>query len=100
VMEHALDDFEFISADQLAEQIQNWATSPDLGIIDGAHRELVKPALALLAPTPERKPAEPLDLAKAFWLSPRAKRQIERDRIAAAHKAAVKRALRPTLESE
>ena len=32
-------------------------------------------------------------LAKAFWLSPRAKRQIERDRIATAHKAAVTRAL-------
>ncbi len=57
------------------------------------YRELVKPALALLAPTPERKPADPVDLAKAFWLSPRAKRQIERDRIATAHKAAVTRAL-------
>ncbi len=43
------------------------------------YRELVKPALAMLAPMPERRPTEPLDLAKAFWLSPRAKRQIERD---------------------
>lgn len=57
------------------------------------YRELVKPALAQLAPTPEREPVEPIDLAKAFWLSPRAKRQIERDRVAAAHKAAVTRAL-------
>ena len=57
------------------------------------YRELVKPALARLSPTPERKATEPIDLAKAFWLSPRAKRQIERDRIATAHKAAVKRAL-------
>lgn len=57
------------------------------------YRELVKPALALLAPTQERKPVEPLDLTKAFWLSPRAKRQIERDRIATEHKAAVKRAV-------
>jgi hypothetical protein len=57
------------------------------------YRELVKPALALLSPTPERKPAESIDLAKAFWLSPRTKRQMERDRVAAAHKAAVERAL-------
>ena len=35
-MEHKLDDFEFIGATQLAEQIQCWATSPDLGIMDGA----------------------------------------------------------------
>jgi hypothetical protein len=57
------------------------------------YRELVKPALAQLAPTPECEPVEPLDLEKAFWLSSRAKRQIERDRVAAARKAAIKRAL-------
>jgi hypothetical protein len=35
---------------------------------------------------------EPLDLAKAWWLSPRVKRQIERDRARAARRAAFKRA--------
>ena len=50
-------------------------------------RELFKP------PAIPVQVVEPVDLSKAFWLSPRAKRQIERDRSAAAHKAAVKRAL-------
>jgi hypothetical protein len=32
--EFVIDDFEFISADQLAECLQNWTTSPDIsGIV-------------------------------------------------------------------
>ena len=50
-------------------------------------RELFKPT------TVPVESVAPVDLSKAFWLSPRAKRQVKRDRIAAAHKAAVKRAL-------
>jgi hypothetical protein len=57
------------------------------------YKQLVKPALAMLAPAPKPEPAEPLDLSAAFWISPRAKRQIERDRIAQARKAAFKRAV-------
>ena len=50
-------------------------------------RDLFKP------PATPIQSVTPIDLSKAFWLSPRAKRQVERDRIAATHKAAIKRAL-------
>lgn len=43
-------------------------------------------------PPAEVPPVEPLDLATAWWLSDRTKRQIERDRASAARKAARKRA--------
>lgn len=38
-MEHVIDDFEFIHAGQLAERIQDWVTSPDLGGDKGVYIE-------------------------------------------------------------
>lgn len=52
-------------------------------------KELFKPPAA-----PPKAAAPPLDLKSAWWLSARAKKQIEQDRIRATQREAVKRALK------